>query len=156
MRLHNLQPNEGAKHRKKRLGCGESSGLGKTSGKGHKGQKSRSGGSLRPGFEGGQMPLYRRLPRKGFTNGSFRKEIAIVNLSQLEAKFAEGARVDEASLRTCQLVSGVCDGIKVLAKGELTKKLVVAVDQVSAGAKEKIEKAGGSLEAPAVAPQGEA
>lgn len=116
MKLHELQPNTGAKHRRKRLGCGESSGQGKTSGRGHKGQKSRSGGGVRPGFEGGQMPLHRRLPKKGFSNVQFRPSIAIVNLSQLNAKFEDGGSVTEESLRKVGLVNGRCDAVKVLGR----------------------------------------
>lgn len=146
MNLHELKPNPGAKHRRKRLGCGESSGLGKTSGRGHKGQKSRSGGGVRPGFEGGQMPLHRRLPKKGFSNVQFRPTIAIVNVSQLNEKFEDGATVSEESLRACGLVHGRCDAVKVLGNGDLERKLTVTVDAVSSSAKEKIEKAGGSVE----------
>ena len=145
MKLHELKPNAGAKHRKKRLGSGESSGTGKTCGKGHKGQKSRSGGGVRPGFEGGQMPLHRRLPKKGFNNTQFQAKIAIVNVAQLNAKFEDGATVDEASLRQAGLVSGRCDAIKVLGQGDLERKLTVQVDALSASAKEKIEQAGGSV-----------
>jgi large subunit ribosomal protein L15 len=148
MRLHDLKPNQGAKHRRKRLGKGESSGLGKTSGKGHKGQKSRSGASIRPGFEGGQMPIYRRLPKKGFSNAQFKTRYAIVNVSSLEEKFDDGATVDEASLRETGLVQGAWDGVKILGSGELSKKLTVEVTKVSASAKEKIEKAGGSVVEP--------
>ena len=151
MRLHNLKPAPGSKHRKKRLGKGESSGLGKTSGKGHKGQKSRSGASIRPGFEGGQMPIYRRLPRKGFNNAQFKTNYAIVNVSDLEAKFEAGDKVDEKSLRACGLVKGVCDGVKVLGNGDISKKLEVVADKVSASAKEKLEKAGGTVSEPAPA-----
>ena len=146
MKLHDIKPNPGAKHRRKRLGCGESSGLGKTSGKGHKGQKSRSGGGVRPGFEGGQMPLHRRLPKRGFNNIAFRDKVAIVNVAQLNAKFEDGASVTEATLREAGLVSGRCDAIKVLGNGDLERKLTVSVDAVSASAKAKIEKAGGSVE----------
>jgi large subunit ribosomal protein L15 len=145
MKLHELKPNPGAKHRRRRLGRGESSGLGKTSGKGHKGQKARSGASIRPGFEGGQMPLARRLPKKGFNNARFKTQYAIVNLATLEAKFADGDEVNEASLRAAGLVKGVWDGIKVLGNGDLSRKLTVAVDKISAAAKEKVEKAGGSV-----------
>ncbi len=145
MELHNLKPNPGAKHRRKRLGCGESSGLGKTSGRGHKGQKSRSGGGVRPGFEGGQMPLHRRLPKRGFNNTRFQDKIVIVNLSQLEAHFEDGATVNEESLRDAGLIKGQFDSIKVLGQGQLSKKLTVAISTMSASAKEKIEKAGGSL-----------
>lgn len=146
MNLHELKPNPGAKHRRKRLGCGESSGLGKTSGKGHKGQKSRSGGGVRPGFEGGQMPLHRRLPKKGFSNVAFRPKVAVVNVSQLNDRFEDGATVNEESLRAANLVSGRCDFVKVLGHGDLERKLTVAVHALSASAKEKIEKAGGSVE----------
>lgn len=146
MKLHNLKPNPGAKHRRKRLGCGESSGLGKTSGRGHKGQKARSGGGVRPGFEGGQMPLHRRLPKKGFSNEQFRPKVAIVNVSELDAKFEDGATVNEESLRGAGLVSGRNDAVKVLGNGELGKSLTVAVDAVSASARAKIEKAGGTVE----------
>ncbi|MGC6427455.1 MAG: 50S ribosomal protein L15 [Akkermansiaceae bacterium] len=147
MNLHDLQPNPGAKHRRKRLGCGESSGLGKTSGKGHKGQKARSGGGVRPGFEGGQMPLHRRLPKRGFNNIQFRDHFVIVNVSQLDANFEDGAEVNEATLREAGLVRGQFDKIKVLGQGDLSKKLTVKVSKLSASAKEKIEKAGGSIEA---------
>lgn len=146
MNLHDLKPNPGAKHRRKRLGIGESSGLGKTSGRGHKGQKSRSGGGVRPGFEGGQMPLHRRLPKKGFSNVQFRDKIAIVNVSQLEEKFEDGATVNEESLRAAGLVNGRIDAIKVLGNGDLGSKLTVVANAVSASAREKIEKAGGSVE----------
>jgi large subunit ribosomal protein L15 len=145
MRLHDLQPNPGAKHRRKRVGCGESSGHGKTSGKGHKGQKARSGGSIRPGFEGGQMPLFRRLPKRGFNNAAFKTVFGIVNLDDLEKRFDDGAAIDEKLLRGVGLVRGQLDGIKILGRGEVTKKFHVEVDAISAAAKEKIEKAGGSV-----------
>ena len=144
MKLHDLQPTPGSKHRSRRVGRGESSGLGKTSGKGHKGQKARSGASIRPGFEGGQMPLARRLPKKGFNNAQFKTQYAIVNLSDLELKFSDGDEVNEESLRALGLVKGRFDGVKVLAKGEVSKKLTVSVEKISATAKEKIEKAGGT------------
>ena len=147
MNLHNLKPNKGAKHRVKRLGKGESSGLGKTSGKGHKGQKARSGSGVRVGFEGGQMPLHRRLPKRGFNNKRFADKVAIVTLYQLEKKFEDGATVNEASLREIGLLSGEFDKVKVLGNGDLTKKLTVSVDALSASAKEKIEKAGGTIAA---------
>ena len=147
MKLHNLKPNQGAKHRRKRVGNGESSGLGKTCGRGHKGQKSRSGGGGRPGFEGGQMPLHRRLPKRGFNNVQFQDKVAIVNVGQLNEKFADDATVDEKALRAAGLVSGRCDAIKVLGQGELERKLKVVVDAVSASALAKVEKAGGSAEA---------
>ena len=143
--LNNLKPNPGAKHRKKRLGNGESSGLGKTCGKGNKGQKARSGGTIRPGFEGGQMPLHRRLPKKGFSNARFKSNIAIINLSQLEAFFEAGATVTENELRACGLVKGECDAVKLLGKGELSKALNVSVDFASASVEQKITAAGGTL-----------
>jgi large subunit ribosomal protein L15 len=124
MRLNNLSPNKGAKHRRKRLGKGESSGLGKTSGRGNKGHKARSGGGVRPGFEGGQMPLARRLPKKGFNNAQF---------------------VDEQALRAAGLVSGAWDGVKILGDGEISRKLTVQVDKISASAREKIVAAGGEV-----------
>jgi large subunit ribosomal protein L15 len=145
MRLHDLKPNPGAKHRRKRLGIGESSGKGKTSGKGHKGQKARSGGSIRPSFEGGQMPLIRRLPKRGFNNAAFKTVYGVVNLDTLEKWFEAGATVNEEALRKAGLVKGSFDGIKVLGRGELTKSLTLQVDEVSASAREKIEKAGGSV-----------
>ena len=145
MRLHDLKPTPGSKHRRRRVGRGESSGLGKTSGKGNKGQKARSGASIRPGFEGGQMPLARRLPKKGFNNAQFKTQYAIVNLVDLEIKFADGDEVNEQTLRNVGLIKGTFDGVKVLANGELTKKLTVTVEKISATAKEKIEKAGGSV-----------
>src|SRR6202521_2504926 len=122
MRLHNLRARPGSRHRVKRLGCGESSGHGKTSGKGHKGQKARSGGSIRLGFEGGQMPLIRRLPKRGFNNAQFKTVYAVVNLGDLE-QFEAGTHVDEKFLRGQGLVNGKFDGLKILARGELTKSL---------------------------------
>ena len=145
MNLSNLKPRPGAKHRTKRLGIGESSGHGKTSGKGHKGQKARSGGSIRLGFEGGQMPLLRRIPKRGFNNAAFRTNYAIVNLSDLETRFEADATVDADALGTAGLVRGNFDGVKVLGDGELTKKLNITADKVSASAREKIEKAGGTV-----------
>jgi len=145
MNLHNLKPNRGAKHRVKRLGCGESSGLGKTSGRGHKGQKSRSGGGVRPGFEGGQMPLHRRLPKRGFNNTRFQDKVAVVNVSALNERFEDGATVNLESLKEARLVKGTYDVIKVLGNGDLAKKLTVEGCKVSTSAKEKIEKAGGSI-----------
>jgi large subunit ribosomal protein L15 len=144
MRLHNLRPRPGARHRVKRLGCGESSGHGKTSGKGHKGQKARSGGSIRLGFEGGQMPLIRRLPKRGFNNAAFHKRYAIVNLDDL-GRFKVGSTVNEQALRQSKLVRGNFDGIKILGDGELKHGLKVEADKVSASAREKIEKAGGTV-----------
>lgn len=145
MRLHDIKPNAGAKHRRKRLGCGESSGHGKTSGKGHKGQKARSGGSIRPSFEGGQMPLFRRLPKRGFNNTAFKKTYAVVNLDDLEKRFDAGSAINEKLLRAAGLVRGKLDGIKILGRGELSKAFHVEADAISTSAKEKIEKAGGSV-----------
>ena len=147
LRLHNLRPRPGARHRVKRLGCGESSGHGKTSATGHKGQKARSGGSLRLGFEGGQMPLIRRLPKRGFNNAAFHKRYAIVNLSEL-ADFKSGSVVNEESLRTAKLVRGNFHGIKILGGGELKHGLTIQAEKVSASAREKIEKAGGTVAVP--------
>jgi large subunit ribosomal protein L15 len=144
MRLHNFRPRPGSRHRVKRLGCGESSGHGKTSGKGHKGQKARSGGSIRLGFEGGQMPLIRRLPKRGFNNAAFHKRYAIVNLSDLNA-FEAGAVVNEQLLRESNLIRGHFVGIKILGDGELKHGLKVEADKVSAATREKIEKAGGTI-----------
>ncbi len=144
MRLHNLRPRPGSRHRVKRLGCGESSGHGKTSGKGHKGQKARSGGSIRLGFEGGQMPLIRRLPKRGFNNAAFHKHYAIVNLDLLKG-FKAGTVVNEKLLRESNLVRGHFVGIKILGDGELKHGLTVEADKVSAAAREKIEKAGGTI-----------
>jgi large subunit ribosomal protein L15 len=144
MRLHNLRPRPGARHRVKRLGCGESSGHGKTSGKGHKGQKARSGGSIRLGFEGGQMPLIRRLPKRGFNNAAFHKAYAIVNLNEL-GRFKAGTTVNEQLLRESKLVRGDFEGIKILGGGELKHGLKIEADKVSASAREKIEKAGGTV-----------
>jgi large subunit ribosomal protein L15 len=144
MRLHNLRLRPGARHRVKRLGCGESSGHGKTSGKGHKGQKARSGGSIRLGFEGGQMPLIRRLPKRGFNNAAFHKAYAIVNLSDLN-EFKAGTAVNEELLRKSRLVRGDFAGIKILGDGELKHALKIEVDKISASAREKIEKAGGTI-----------
>jgi large subunit ribosomal protein L15 len=148
MELHNLKPNPGAKHRTKRLGAGESSGLGKTSGKGHKGQKARSGSGTRVGFEGGQMPLHRRLPKRGFNNYDFRDKFIVVNVGDLDDRFEAGATIDEASLRKVGLVNGPCDKIKLLGDGEVEKSFAVAFHKVSATAKAKIEKAGGTITEP--------
>ena len=144
MRLHNLKPRPGSRHRVKRLGIGESSGHGKTSGKGHKGQKARSGGSIRLGFEGGQMPLIRRLPKRGFNNAAFHKTYAVVNLDALNA-FAKGSTVNEQLLRERNLVRGNVAGLKILGDGELKHALTIEADKVSASARQKIEGAGGSV-----------
>jgi len=144
IRLHNMRTRPGSRHRVKRLGSGESSGHGKTSGKGHKGQKARSGGSLRLGFEGGQMPLIRRLPKRGFNNAAFHKNYAIVNLSDLSA-FKEGTLVNEQLLRESNLIRGHGAGLKILGGGELKHGLTIETDKISASAREKIEKAGGTV-----------
>jgi len=144
MELNNLKPKKGARHAKKRIGRGPGSGHGKTSGRGEKGQKSRSGYSRMLGFEGGQMPLHRRLPKRGFTN-IFKKEYAIVNLSDLE-RFDNGATVDETALRQAGLVKGKNDGIKVLGHGSVTKKLTVHASKFSDTARKQIEAAGGTCQ----------
>jgi large subunit ribosomal protein L15 len=144
MELSNLKPKKGAKHAKKRVGRGPGSGHGKTAGRGEKGQKSRSGFSRQLGFEGGQMPLHRRLPKRGFTN-IFRKEIAIVNVSDLE-RFDNGATVDEAALRQAGLIKGRADGVKILGDGKLTKKLTVQATKFSSAARSQIEAAGGTCQ----------
>ena len=145
MRLHNLKPNAGAKHRRKRLGQGESSGHGKTSGRGGKGQSARSGSSIRPGFEGGQMPLIRRIPKRGFNNALHATRYIPVNLGDLN-RFEEGARVDEAALKGAGLANGKGDGIKILGTGDLDRKLTISVSAVSASARQKIEAKGGTCE----------
>jgi large subunit ribosomal protein L15 len=145
MRLHDLKPRPGAKHRRKRLGQGESSGRGKTAGRGGKGQTARSGSSIRIGFEGGQMPLIRRIPKRGFNNVRFGTRYLPLNIEALNT-FDDGARVDEAALRAAGLVNGRGDGVKVLGDGELTKKLTVAAHAFSASAKAKIEGKGGKCE----------
>ena len=146
MRLHDSQPRPGAVKSRKRVGCGESSGHGKTCGKGHKGQMARAGRGIRPGFEGGQMPLFRRLPKKGFSNEQFRDVYETVNVGDLNI-FEDGAVINETSLREKNLVNRVCDAIKILGNGELTRKLTVEIKSLSASAREKIEKAGGSVAA---------
>lgn len=144
MKLHELSPVEGSKKNSKRIGRGHGSGWGKTAGKGHKGQKARSGGGVRPGFEGGQMPLQRRIPKRGFNN-IFAKEIVAVNLSALN-RFEDGAVVDTQALLDKGIVKNKFDGIKILGNGSLTKKLEVKAAAFSASAKEKIEAAGGKAE----------
>jgi large subunit ribosomal protein L15 len=145
MRLHDLKPRPGAKHRRKRLGQGESSGRGKTSGRGGKGQTARSGSSIRIGFEGGQMPLIRRIPKRGFNNARFATVYLPVNIESLNS-FDDGARVDESALRAAGLASGKSDGIKILGDGELSKKLTVCASAFSASARAKIEAKGGKCE----------
>lgn len=145
MKLHELSPAPGSKSERKRIGRGPASGQGKTAGKGHKGQKARAGRGMRAGFEGGQMPLQRRLPKRGFNN-IFAKKIAIVNLSALDAKFDDGAVVDIDALIASGLIKKQLDGVKVLGNGEITKKLTVKVNAFSESAKAKIEAAGGKAE----------
>ena len=144
MKLHELSPAFGSKKAAKRVGRGAGSGTGKTAGKGHKGQNARSGGGVRPGFEGGQMPLQRRVPKRGFVN-IFRTNYATVNVSDLN-KFEDGATVDAQALKEAGLIKKTLDGVKVLGNGELEKKLNVTAAKFSAAAKEKIEKAGGKAE----------
>ncbi len=145
MKLHELSPAEGATKEAKRIGRGHGSGNGKTAGKGHKGQKARSGGSIRPGFEGGQMPLQRRIPKRGFNN-IFAKQYVIINVSDLETRFEDGATVDVDAIVASGLVKNSRDGIKVLGNGEITKNLTVKATAFSKSAVEKIEKAGGKTE----------
>ena len=144
MNLHELSPAEGASKGSRRVGRGHGSGWGKTAGKGHKGQKARSGGSIRPGFEGGQMPRQRRIPKRGFNN-IFAKKIVAINVSALEA-FEDGAEVTAQALIEKGIVKDEFDGIKILANGNLTKKLTVKVAAYSESAKQKIEAAGGKAE----------
>lgn len=144
MYIHELSPAEGSKKDVKRVGRGHGSGWGKTSGKGHKGQNARSGGGVRPGFEGGQMPLARRIPKRGFNN-IFAAKMAAVNVSSLEI-FKEGTEVDAELLLASGLVKNIDNGVKILGNGEITKNLTVKADAFSASAKEKIEKAGGKAE----------
>ncbi len=144
MKLHNIQPAEGATTPAKRLGRGIGSGLGKTSGKGHKGQWARSGGGVRPGFEGGQMPLTRRLPKRGFKNGLFKKVYTVINIGMIDELYNDGDVVTVEDLKAKGIISKIEEyGLKVLGDGEVTKKLTVKADKFTASAKEKIEKAGG-------------
>lgn len=144
MKLHDLSPAPGATKKSKRIGRGHGSGQGKTAGKGHKGQKARAGKGMRPGFEGGQMPLQRRIPKRGFNN-IFAKKIAIINLSSLN-KFEDGAVVDAQAIINAGITKKEYDGIKILGNGELTKKLTVRVSAYSDSAKQKIEAVGGKAE----------
>ena len=144
MKLHELHPAEGSTTAAKRLGRGVGSGLGKTSGKGHKGAKARSGGGKRPGFEGGQMPLYRRVPKKGFTN-IFGVDYAAVNVERLEV-FEDGAVVDAQALLDAGIIKKTLGGVKIMGNGDLTKKLTVKAAKFTASAKEKIEALGGKAE----------
>ena len=144
MNLSNLKPTPGSTHSKKRLGRGIGSGTGKTAGKGHKGQNARSGGGTRPGFEGGQTPWFKRIPKRGFTN-RFRKEYATVNVSALN-KYPEGTVVDTELLLKDRLIRKELDGLKVLGDGEITVKLTVKTNKITKSAQDKIEAAGGSVE----------
>lgn len=144
MKLHELRPAEGTTKAKKRLGRGTASGQGKSAGKGQKGQKARSGGGVRLGFEGGQMPLYRRVPKVGFTN-IFRKEYAVVNISDLDV-FEDGAVVNPQALKEAGLVKAMMSGVKILGNGEITKKLTVQAHKFSQSAVDKIAAAGGKAE----------
>ena len=145
MKLHELSPAEGSVKENFRKGRGAGSGNGKTAGKGHKGQNARSGGGVRPGFEGGQLPLYRKLPKRGFNNYRFAKKYAVINVNALN-KFDDGEVVDCATLLSKGIIDTVFDGVKVLGEGEITKKLTVKAAVFSASAKEKIEAVGGKTE----------
>lgn len=145
MKLHELTYTEGSRHARKRIGRGTGSGTGKTAGKGHKGQNARSGGGVRPGFEGGQTPLFRRIPKRGFTNIN-RKEYSIVNLDMLNERFADGAVVNPATIVEAGLAKQVKTGIKILGNGTLDKKLTVSAHKFSKSAVEAIENAGGTVE----------
>ena len=145
MKLHELSPAEGSVKENFRKGRGAGSGNGKTAGKGHKGQNARSGGGVRPGFEGGQLPLYRKLPKRGFNNYRFAKKYAVINVGALN-KFDDGEVVDIAALLSKGIINNVFDGVKVLGEGEIAKKLTVKAAVFSASAKEKIEAAGGKTE----------
>ena len=145
MKLHELEKNIGATHAKKRVGRGSGSGLGKTSGKGQKGQKARSGGSINPVFEGGQLPLYRRLPKRGFTNDKFRTRYAVINLDSLN-RFDEGTVVTPALLKETGIIKNQLDGVKVLGNGTLEKKLTIQANKFSASALEKIKESGSKAE----------
>ena len=145
MKLHELSPAEGSVKERFRKGRGAGSGNGKTAGKGHKGQNARSGGGVRPGFEGGQLPLYRKLPKRGFNNYRFGKQYVIVNVQSLNV-FEDGEVIDCATLLAAGVIAKSCDGVKILGEGELTKKLTVKAAVFSASAKEKIEAVGGKTE----------
>ena len=145
MKLHELEKNIGATHAKKRVGRGSGSGLGKTSGRGQKGQKARSGGSINPVFEGGQLPLYRRLPKRGFTNGKFKTRYAVINLADLN-RFEDGTVVTPALLKETGLIKNQLDGIKVLSNGKLEKKLTIQAHKFSTTALEKIKESGSQAE----------
>ena len=144
MKIYELTPAEGSKTAPKRKGRGQGSGNGKTAGRGHKGQNARSGGGVRPGFEGGQMPLYRRLPKRGFTN-VFAKKYVSINVDAL-SKFEDGAVIDAEALKNAGVISKIEDGVVIMGRGDVTKKLTVKAARFTACAKEKIEKAGGKAE----------
>ena len=153
MKIHELKPADGARRDKVRLGRGTGSGCGKTSGRGHKGQKARSGGGVRPGFEGGQMPIYRRLPKRGFKN-IWRKEFAEVNVETLENFFDDGAEIDAVALVETGILKNVLDGVRILGNGELTKKFTVKAQGFTKSAVAKIEAAGGqAINTAEVAPE---
>lgn len=145
MKLHELSPVAGSKKDAKRIGRGHGSGWGKTAGKGHKGQKARAGHGMRPGFEGGQMPLQRRIPKRGFNN-IFAKNIVAVNLGTLDRKFENGATVDADALVKAGIIKNSFDGVKILSNGKISKSLTVKATAFSESAKEKIEAAGGKAE----------
>ena len=145
MKLHELEKNIGATHAKKRVGRGPGSGLGKTSGRGQKGQKARSGGSINPVFEGGQLPLYRRIPKRGFSNHRFKTEYAVINVEDLNV-FEDGTVVTPALLKDAGIVKKQLDGIKVLGNGKLEKKITIQASKFSASALEKIKEAGSKAE----------
>ena len=145
MKLHELTPAAGSSEKAWRKGRGPGSGNGKTAGKGHKGKNARSGGGVRPGFEGGQIPMYRRLPKRGFTNDMFKKVYAVINVAALD-RFEDGAEVTVDTLLAEGIIKDTKDGVKILGNGEITKKLTVKANVFSASAKEKIEAAGGKTE----------
>lgn len=145
MNLNELKPVAGARHAKKRVGRGIGSGMGKTATRGHKGQNARSGGGVRPGYEGGQTQLFKRLPKRGFTNIN-RKEFAVVNLCDIEERFEAGSVVDLAALKACGLVKKEYEGVKILSNGELSKALTVKAAKFSKAAEAKIQAAGGTVE----------
>ena len=145
MNLSNLKPVEGARHSKKRVGRGVGSGMGKTSTRGHKGQNARSGGGVRPGYEGGQTPLFKRLPKRGFTN-IYHKEYAVVNLGDINNKFEAGAVIDVEALKAAGLIKKEYEGVKILSHGELTKDFTIKAAKFSKAAEEKINAAGGTIE----------
>ena len=145
MKLHELEKNIGATHAKKRVGRGPGSGLGKTSGRGQKGQKARSGGSINPVFEGGQLPLFRRVPKRGFSNAKFKTRYAVINLKDLN-NFEDGAVVTPALLKDAGIIKNQLDGIKVLGNGKLEKKITIQANKFSTSALEKIKEAGSKAE----------